>query len=378
MQGWMIALIILACVIAFIAVAFLIGSLVAVHIILGRRKPRRADNNNNAQRYGINMSWFNGVKDVSKTLALTAYDGVKLSATLIKQQSHSDRVAVCCHGYGSCERDMQVQAKLFYDRGFDVLLPSMRGHGKSGGKVGVAWIDRFDLLRWIDKLIEVYGENVNIALCGISMGGSTVIAAAGMNPPSQVKCVINDCGFSSQKDVYSSRVKFPALALLPLAAGVKLVHGYSIGDADITALAKNMTMPALFIHGDADKFVPYALGEKLFNACASIDKQLLTIEGAGHALAYAADTQKYTDAFNAFVDKHIQGSEFVFDSDTLIPQQQEEEKAPTADTETPNEEPANNVAENETVGPDENSTDTVAPASDTAEPATEKSESEGD
>ena len=39
MQGWMIALIIAACVVAALAVAFLVGSLAAVHIILGRRKP---------------------------------------------------------------------------------------------------------------------------------------------------------------------------------------------------------------------------------------------------------------------------------------------------------------------------------------------------
>ncbi|MDE6401545.1 MAG: alpha/beta hydrolase, partial [Clostridiales bacterium] len=140
MQGWMIALIIVACVVAALAVAFLVGSLAAVHIILGRRKTPvpQANTVNDPSRYGINNAWFDGVADLTETVDLTAYDGVELTASLIKQKDTALRVAVCCHGYGATQRSMQVQAKLFYDRGFDVLLPSMRGHGKSGGKVGMA------------------------------------------------------------------------------------------------------------------------------------------------------------------------------------------------------------------------------------------------
>lgn len=324
MQGWMIALIIVACVIAALAVAFLIGALAAVHIILGRRKTpvAKPDTVDDPDRYGVNRAWFDGVADVTETLELTAYDGIALSALLIKQKTPAGRVAICCHGYGATQRAMQVQAKLFYDRGFDVLLPAMRGHGASGGKVGMAWLDRFDLLRWVDKLVSDYGEKVSIALCGISMGGSTVVAAAGMNPPPQVKCVINDCGFSSQVDVYGAHIgKVPkALGLLPLAVGARLVHGYSIYDADITKLAENMSVPALFIHGEADRFVPPPLGQKLYDSCGSANKRFFSVPNAAHALAYAVDREGYSQAFNSFVDEYVEGSEFVFDSNTLIPE----------------------------------------------------------
>ncbi|MCH5164811.1 MAG: alpha/beta fold hydrolase [Clostridiales bacterium] len=359
MQGWMIALLIIACVVAVLAAAFFIGSFVAVHAILGRRKPlspQKAEKlGMTPERYGVNSAWFNGVKEFFKPLSLTAYDGVALKATLIKQREGNGRVAICCHGYGAAPRSMQVQAKLFYDRGYDVLLPSMRGHGESDGKVGMAWIDRFDLLRWIDKVIQLYGENVQIALCGVSMGGSTVIAAAGMNVPPQVKCVIDDCGFSSQKGVYAAHVKRSHLpvviALLPLAVGVKLFHGYSLYDADITALAKKMTVPALFIHGGGDKFVPTALGRELFEACASENKQFVEIEGAQHACAYAADPDKYSEAFNAFIDSCVEGSEFVFDSNELIPEpepEKEESAEQNPDSETPEQEAENPAVEGET------------------------------
>ncbi|MBD5131943.1 MAG: alpha/beta hydrolase [Clostridiales bacterium] len=343
MQTWMIALIVVAGALAFVAVAFVLWALLPVHFVLGRRKEipleKRIKLGYTAENFGVNSKWFGGVKDRTETLSLTAYDGVELSALLIKQPEHLGRVAVCCHGYGANQHSMQAQAKIFYDRGFDVIIPAMRGHKGSGGKVGMAWLDRFDLLRWIDKAVAVFGDGVKIALCGTSMGGSTVIAASGMTLPSQVKCVIDDCGFNSQFDEYaavlaggntdkiSTRTR---ISLYMVNLGVKLVHGYSLYDADIESFARNMTIPALFIHGEEDKYVPCALGRKLYEACASENKEFLSIVGAGHALSYAVDKQKYTDAFTAFIDKYIEGSAFIADSDELIVEEvKEEEKKET-------------------------------------------------
>lgn len=335
MQGWMIALIVIAGVVVLITAAFIAWSLVSVHIILGRRKPigakTSAKKNYTAEAYGVRTLWFDVVKSDMQELAITAYDGVSLGATLIKQPESNGRVAICCHGYGATRRSMQPQAKLFYDRGFDVILPSMRGHAGAGGKVGMAWIDRFDLLRWIDKAVALFGKDVSIALCGTSMGGATVIAASGMKPPSQVKCVIDDCGFSSQVDEYTACLKGvhlpPSWLLMPFKLGVKLVHGYSIADADITKLAANMSIPALFIHGSADAFVPCALGQKLYDACSSADKKFITVDGAQHALAYVTDTEKYVGEFTAFVDKHIPGSKLVNDTTQALEELEAQKEA---------------------------------------------------
>lgn len=375
MQNWMIALIIVACVVAVVSAAIVAWALVSVHIILGRRTPpnakRDAKKGYTADAYGVHTLWFDLVSSDIEELSLTAYDGVALGATLIRQPSSNGRVAICCHGYGATRRSMQPQAKLFYDRGFDVLLPSMRGHAGAGGKVGMAWIDRFDLLRWIDKTIDIFGKNISVALCGTSMGGSTVIAACGMNPPPQVKCVIDDCGFSSQTDEYTACLKnstrFPASALmLPFRLGVKLVHGYSVSDADITKLAANMAVPALFFHGEADDFVPCALGKKLFDACASDDKKFVAVAGAKHALAYAVDTEKYTAEFTEFIDKHVSGSALVCDTtaaleeyEAKIKAEREEQERSAVESEIAEEKPSVPAEEKSGASEDEK-TDTPA------------------
>lgn len=327
MQSWMISLIVIACAVAVIAAAFLIGSLLAVHTILGRRvemsEKKCAKKGYNAKRFGLDMKWFDTVKPHTSTVGIKSYDGLSLKALLIKHSDeNSTRVAVCCHGYGSTPRSMQVQARLLYNRGFDVLLPAMRGHGMSEGKVGMAWLDRFDLLRWLDRLIALYGKDISIALCGVSMGGATVIAASGMTLPAQVKCVIDDCGFSSQYDEYVAclgRVPLPkSLALLPLAVGVRLVHGYSIHSADITKLAAEMTVPALFIHGEEDSFVPCALGKKLYEACGSPEKKFYSVPNAEHACSYAVDKQGYADVFTSFVESHIPCERMIDEPDVPV------------------------------------------------------------
>lgn len=337
MQMWMITLIVIACAVAVIAAAFLIGSLVAVHTILGRRaelsEAKKAKKGYSAKRFGVDLDWFDTVKPFTRTVEIKSYDGFALRALLIK---HSDengsRVAVCCHGYNATPRSMQVQARLFYNRGFDVLLPAMRGHAMSEGKVGMAWLDRFDLLRWLDRIIGLYGKNIDIALCGVSMGGATVIAASGMGLPAQVKCVIDDCGFSSQYDEYVAclgGVPLPkSLALLPLTVGVRLVHGYSIRSADITKLAAEMTVPALFIHGEADSFVPCALGKKLYDACSSPDKKFYSVPNAKHACAYVEDKQGYVDVFTSFVESHIPCERVIDEPDVPVePEKPEQENA---------------------------------------------------
>ena len=328
MQGWMIALIIVAAVIAFLALAFLVSALYFVHSILGKRKPAKPPKGTEEEKaayykkitetYGVDYDWLNGFDGKLTSAKITAYDGIKLNATVYAHEQKPDRVAICCHGYTANGRSVQPQIQMYYERGFDVYAVDMRGHGLSEGKVGMAWIDRFDLLRWIDKVISDYGKDVSIALFGVSMGGATVIAASGMNPPSQVKCVINDCGFNSQYHEYAACLskKYRRNAdgepsrgvrflLSPLFVGVKLVHGYSVYDADISALAKKATVPALFFHGEGDDFVPCALGKKLYDSYGSHDKQFIPVKDAIHAAAYAVDRESYRKAFTEFIDKYI-------------------------------------------------------------------------
>ena len=63
-------------------------------------------------------------------------------------------------------------------------------------------------------------------------------------------------------------------------------------------------MPTLFIHGDQDRIVPFSDAEELYEAC-SAEKELVIVEGAGHAQACYKDPDAYYDSIFKFIDKYI-------------------------------------------------------------------------
>ncbi len=56
----------------------------------------------------------------------------------------------------------------------------------------------------------------------------------------------------------------------------------------------------LFIHGDADTFVPCSMVHELYNACHS-EKKLVIVEGAGHVESCYKDPEEYEEAVRSFI-----------------------------------------------------------------------------
>lgn len=138
---------------------------------------------------------------------------------------------------------MGVYAIHFADKGYSVLMPDARAHGESEGNlIGMGWPERFDILKWIDKIIESDPE-AQIVLYGISMGAATVMMTSGENLPDNVKAVIEDCGYSSVFD----ELKWMANSMghvpsFPLVYEVSLINelksGFSLKEASAVEQVK--------------------------------------------------------------------------------------------------------------------------------------------
>ena len=91
----------------------------------------------------------------------------------------------------------------------------------------------------------------------------------------------------------------------------KNVPGYQKNNYDISA-TKNLeksTTPTLFIHGEADDFVPFYMLEKNYNAAINLvenqTKQMLVVPGAFHGMSAAVDEELYWNTVWNFVGKFI-------------------------------------------------------------------------
>ena len=69
---------------------------------------------------------------------------------------------------------------------------------------------------------------------------------------------------------------------------------------------RKSTLPMLFIHGDADDFVPTEMVYPLYEAKQQGDRELWVVPGAAHALSYRDNREEYTRRVEDFVGKYIE------------------------------------------------------------------------
>ena len=248
--------------------------------------------------------WSNSIEQ--KNVEITAKDGIKLKGTEYIVNTENNKWAIVLHGYRSSPKSVLTIGEHFSKEGYNVLIPNMRGCGESEGKyIGLGWLDKDDLQGWI-KLIVEQNENSEIILHGSSMGSATVLMASGDNIPSNVKAIIADSGYTSVWDIFASEAKkrfnipkFPVLNMFQIVAKVRA--GYDIKKASALEQVKKSKTPILFIHGDADDFVPEYMCEQLYEA-ANCKKEKLIIEGAGHTDSKYKGPETYYNKIFEFIN----------------------------------------------------------------------------
>lgn len=235
---------------------------------------------------------------------IKSFDGLTLRGKFYEYAPGAP-VELMFHGYrGSAERDMPGGAQRCFRAGRSALLVDQRASGQSDGSVISFGINECrDCLAWVDFAVKKFGPQRKLILTGISMGAATVMMAAGEELPDNVIGILADCGYSSPKEIICKVIRqlgLPPKALYPLVKlGAKLYGHFDLeANSPVDAL-KRAKKPVIFLHGEADDFVPCEMSKACFDACAS-RKQLVTIPGAGHGLAYPVDRERYLSALREF------------------------------------------------------------------------------
>ncbi|MGX7243299.1 alpha/beta hydrolase [Enterococcus quebecensis] len=253
--------------------------------------------------------WFKDSKNRSYW-EITSTDDLKLKAIYLPAEEKTDKNVIMAHGYMGTAETMASFAKIYHDLGYNVLVPDARGHGESEGDyIGFGWPERKDYLQWIDKVLTENGEDAQITLYGISMGGATVMMTSGEKLPKNVKAIVEDCGYSTVNEELAYQLKdmfnLPSFPLVPVTSLItKIRAGYFFGEASSVAQLKKNKVPMLFIHGDADKFVPFKMLDEVYDA-TNAPKEKYVVAGAQHAKAYSTDPKAYKEKVSNFLTKYV-------------------------------------------------------------------------
>ena len=242
-------------------------------------------------------------------LYLEAIDLIKLHAVFIesgKQGSH--RYAILVHGYNDNGEGMGIYARHYEERGYHLLLPDLRGYGKSEGSyVGFGLDDRMDIIEWIYWVLRRDAE-AEIILHGVSMGAATVLMTAGEHLPPAVKAVIADSAYSDLRDEFSHVMASDRDNILPFPAAYLLLRlqtraraGYDMDEVSPVNAVARAEMPILFLHGEADRLIPVTMATRLYEETAS-RKKLVTFPGADHLRGVLTDPEKYWGQVDQFLE----------------------------------------------------------------------------
>lgn len=233
-------------------------------------------------------------------------DSLRLHGKLFKNSG--TKYALVCHGYTSKAKHMAGFVNKFHSLGYNVLAVDARAHGDSEGtKIGMGWVERFDVIEWIKYIISLEPD-AQIILHGVSMGASTVLMASGEELPKNVKAIIADCGYTSEWDEFRQEadvLHIPWFPVLNASSAISKVRdGYDFKQASAVEQVKKSHIPTLFIHGSKDELVPYGMLNELYSA-ANCEKEILTIQGAGHALSSSVAPELYWNTVETFLKKHL-------------------------------------------------------------------------
>nr|WP_154958990.1 alpha/beta hydrolase [Paenibacillus xylanexedens] len=247
----------------------------------------------------------------TKTVTIQSQDGLRLCGIWLPSKNKSAKTVILAHGYSGKGREMAGFARFYAETlGYHVLMPDDRGHGQSEGEViGFGWLDRKDYVQWIGWVLGHVGLNTDIVLHGISMGGATVLMTGGEELPDQVRAIVSDCAYTSVEEELTFQLKqlykLPPFPFIPVTSLItRWKAGYSFKEASALKQLAKVNVPVLFIHGEADMFVPTEMVYRLYEVCKS-EKELLTIPRAGHGTAFQVDRDKYKAVLGAFLQKHM-------------------------------------------------------------------------
>lgn len=169
------------------------------------------------------------------------------------------------HGNGGEISDRHERMAFYQSQGFGALFVSYRGYGASTGRISEQGFIT-DALTAYGFLRERGVAPEQIVAVGESLGTGVAVQLAAQRP---VAALVLEAPFTAAVDVAAEMYPWLPVRLLMTDQFISRDH------------IAQVNAPLLIIHGDADRVIPVAQGQKLF-AMANEPKELVILPGSGH------------------------------------------------------------------------------------------------
>ena len=239
-----------------------------------------------------------------EAVRFTTDDGVTLSGWLVPTRRDTRTAVIVLHGFSGHRLPELAAFVPWLAERHHVLQFDFRGHGQSDpSTITLGTHERRDVAAAV-RFAQSRGLGP-IALFGVSMGAATAIVSA---PDLPVAAVVADAPFAELHHPIANRMREAGYPLAELGARA-IVAGASLRTRSrlanpVRAVSRIAPRPLLIIAPREDRLISWRQSERLYEA-AGEPKELVVVEGAAHAEAYAIEPEAYRRRVLDFLERHL-------------------------------------------------------------------------
>ena len=255
----------------------------------------------------------------------SALDPVELAATFASPGEPGSRATILfLHGKGGRASEWRPDAVRALARGYNVLLPDLRGHGASAGRyMTFGVLEKGDLARAIDAVSTRWGADPDrVALHSCSAGSAVALELA--RERRNLLAIWLESPFAEPREMArhylaaATGIPAPLLTLTTRWAVARNVarvrrdlgldpEAGGLERADPLSAMRSLVCPVALVYGASDRLVPPRFVEKLIDALPD-GSEVFRAEGAGHCHhpdeAAQVARAEYERRWLSFFDRH--------------------------------------------------------------------------
>ncbi len=234
-------------------------------------------------------------------------EGYSIRARYYAHPEGSKKTVISVHGYNSSSVSQLKYLHIWQELGYNVLMPDNTTSGESGGSmISLGYLEKQDILSWVEYL-KTRDPEVELAMYGESMGGTTIIGAAALCPH-KLKWTVVYCTYANVKILAKTWLKahnkpdFLASFILPsiyvmsfMLYGVKLHQISSLKEINL------IDNPILLMHSKGDRLINIENGRLLHEQRPDAD--YYEYEESPHCRSWKYYPEVFENNIKTFVKK---------------------------------------------------------------------------
>lgn len=250
-----------------------------------------------------------------EAVSIATDDGITLSAWYVK--GASDRAVVLLAGIDSNRNSCRSRGEFYLEQGYGVLLPDLRGSGKSReGLVTIGWKERKDLVACYDYLKKQ--GYAHIGADGISLGAATICYAMPDLP--DLSFAIIESSYDTLVNAVRNRLAMyytPHFIAYPYYVAFSMFSGVPPWRMRPMDYVTRTSSPTLVLAGDSEVEIPMDETQSIYDRCTASIKELHFFKGAGHWNFLGKYPDEYKRVVLAFLDKVFEGDKSTLAAQTV-------------------------------------------------------------